>query len=85
MGFLSFTSSIASGSIEIILQLCILISSGSKAKKIMTLSYLIYGIGLMAEPYFVVVFERNNFFIIGVLALLSSGGYLYFESPEKKV
>ena len=76
LGSVSFFTSIGAGSIEVVIQFCFLVVSGTNAKTILTMSYVVYGLSLMIEPILIALFGINNFYMIGVSALIISIGYL---------
>ena len=82
MGIVIFITSIASCSLEILVNVVLLMEGKHDPKFYINLSYAIYGIGSIFGPIIIVVFGLKGPIIIGACLLVSSVGFLMTKSPE---
>ena len=68
-------ASLGSGSIEILIQICLLKIGGQNTKQIVTLSYTFYSLGLIAGPILVIFLGLNSFLWIGIFLFFCSFSY----------
>ena len=66
LGIVSFFGSIGTGSIEVLQQYCFLLVSGTRARTNMTISYVLYGMGLTIGPILIALFGIKSFYITGI-------------------
>ena len=79
-----FFASIASCSLEILINVLLLIEGREDPKFFVNLSYGFYGFGAVVGPIIITWLGLYGPFLIGFCQVLTSFGFLMLPSPEKK-
>ena len=81
-GLLMVFISLGSGSIEILIQICLLKIGGKNMRRVTTLSYGAFSLGMLSAPFLVILLVLKSFFWIGLFLILCSVLYWLKETPN---